>query len=370
MKDSRNISGEAFMNMLEKEIDDQQRNVAFDIKEYTIEIIVQKYLNGLEKDENEFFVPEYQREFVWDENRQSRFIESLMIGLPIPYIFLAETSEGRYEIVDGSQRIRTLAAYINDNLKIRGLEKVPDLNNLKFTDLSISRQRKFKNISLKMIVLSERTTDETKNDIFERINRGSDLLKDMEYRKGIYTGKFNDFICQLAADERFKKLTPIAKWLEKRQEGEELLLRFFAFSEWYPKYSDSKGISKQLDEYMRDKNASFDDTMKKEMQHRFEITMDFVEKYYPYGFAKNVKARQVARPYFEALSVGAYLALKDKENLSVSKEKAKLLLTDDKFITSVSGRYQTHRAKTIRTRIDYIKEGLLKYGEAVDCRKE
>lgn len=85
MKDSRNISGEAFMNMLEKEIDDQQRNVAFDIKEYTIEIIVQKYLNGLEKDENEFFVPEYQREFVWDENRQSRFIESLMIGLPIPY---------------------------------------------------------------------------------------------------------------------------------------------------------------------------------------------------------------------------------------------------------------------------------------------
>ena len=301
MKDSRNISGEAFMNMLEKEIDDQQRNVAFDIKEYTIEIIVQKYLNGLEKDENEFFVPEYQREFVWDENRQSRFIESLMIGLPIPYIFLAETSEGRYEIVDGSQRIRTLAAYINDNLKIRGLEKVPDLNNLKFTDLSISRQRKFKNISLKMIVLSERTTDETKNDIFERINRGSDLLKDMEYRKGIYTGKFNDFICQLAADERFKKLTPIAKWLEKRQEGEELLLRFFAFSEWYPKYSDSKGISKQLDEYMRDKNASFDDTMKKEMQHRFEITMDFVEKYYPYGFAKNEKARQVARPYFEAL---------------------------------------------------------------------
>lgn len=363
MKDKRNISREEFVEKLEKEIDQQQRNVAFDTKEYTIEIIVQKYLTDLNKETNEFFVPEYQREFVWDEKRQSRFIESVMIGLPIPYIFLAETAEGRYEIVDGSQRIRTLAAYINDELKIRGLEKVPDLNDLKFSDLILSRQRKFKNISLKMIVLSEQTTDETKNDIFERINRGSDLLKDMEYRKGIYTGKFNDFICQLANDETYKRLTPIAKWLEKRQEGEELLLRFFAFSEWYPKYSDSKGISRQLDDYMKEKNASFNDAMKEEMLHRFKITMDFVNEYYPYGFAKNEKARQVARPYFEALSVGAYLALSENSKLKISKDDAKKLLSNEKFITSVSGRYQTHRAKTIQARIDYIKEGLLKYGE-------
>ena len=286
-----------------------------------------------------------------------------MIGLPIPYIFLAETPEGRYEIVDGSQRIRTLAAYINDELIIRGLEKVPDLNNLKFSDLLLSRQRKFKNISLKMIVLSEQTTDETKNDIFERINRGSDLLKDMEYRKGIYTGKFNDFICQLAENEKYRKLTPIAKWLEKRQEGEELLLRFFAFSDWYPAYNDSKGISRQLDDYMKAKNAEFNDEMKEEMMHRFEVTMNFVEKYYPYGFAKNEKAKQVARPYFEALSVGAYLALKEKPDLSITMDKAKSLLTNQSFITSVSGRYQTHRAKTIRERIDYIKEGLLRDGE-------
>lgn len=60
------------------------------------------------------------------------------------------------------------------------------MNGLKFSQLKISRQRKFRNISLKMITLSEHTSDETKNDIFERINRGSDLLKDMEKRKGIY----------------------------------------------------------------------------------------------------------------------------------------------------------------------------------------
>ena len=348
------------VSTLEAKIEDQQRNVSFDTKEYTIEIIVQKYLNDLDKDENEFFVPEYQREFVWDTVRQSRFIESLMIGLPIPYIFLAETDKGRYEIVDGSQRIRTLAAFLNNELKIKGLEKIEDLNNLFFSDLDISRQRKFKNISLKMIVLSERTTAETKNDIFERINRGSDLLKDMEYRKGIYTGKFNDYLYELSQNSLYVKLTPIARWLEKRQEREELLLRFFAFSEWYPSFSDSKGIAKQLDEYMKEKNAIFNENVKKEMTEKFNMTMEFVDKYYPHGFAKNERARQVARPYFEALSVGAYLALKDNPTLTISKDKIESILTDEKFINSVSGRYQTHRAKTIRARIDYVKDGLKK----------
>lgn len=82
------------LEILENEIELQQRNVSFDTKEYTIEIIVSKYLTDLDKDANEFFVPDYQREFVWDECRQSRFIESLLIGLPIPYIFLAETNTG------------------------------------------------------------------------------------------------------------------------------------------------------------------------------------------------------------------------------------------------------------------------------------
>lgn len=351
---------ENFLEKLESEIEKQQRNVSYDTKEYTIEIIVQKYLNDLDKEENEFFVPEYQREFVWDEVRQSRFIESLMIGLPIPYIFLAETSKGRYEIVDGSQRIRTLAAYLNNELKIKNLDKISDLNSLKFKDLDLSRQRKFKNISLKMIVLSERTTDETKSDIFERINRGSDLLKDMEYRKGIYTGKFNDFVHKLSKNELYIKLTPIAKWLVNRQEREELLLRFFAFSEWYPKFSDSKGISKQLDDYMKEKNSSFNKTIEQEMTDKFEMTMRFVNEYYPYGFAKNANAKQVARPYFEALSVGAYLALKENSNLIVSKKKVETLLANPDFLTSVSGRYQTHKANTIRKRIDYVKDGLMK----------
>ena len=99
------------------------------------------------------------------------------------------------------------------------------------------------------------------------------------------------------------------------------------------------------------------------MTKKFNITMEFVDKYYPYGFAKNERARQVARPYFEALSVGAYLALKDNPSLTISKENIISILTNGEFLTSVSGRYQTHKAKTIRERIDYVKDRLKEYAD-------
>lgn len=347
---------------MENEIEQQQRNVGYDTKEYTIEIICDKYLSELENEQNEFFVPEYQREFVWDDYRQSKFIESLMMGLPIPYIFLAENSDGRCEIVDGSQRIRTLAAYITDQLKIIGLEKLTSLNGLPFSKLSASRQRKFKNISLKMIVLSEHTTDETKNDIFERINRGSDLLKDMEKRKGIYRGEFNNFIYELAKNDIYRKLTPIAHWFEQRQEREELLLRFFAFSEWYPKYKDTPGIAKQLDKYLDEKNHTFSCEEKKQLEFKFNSMINFASKNFPNGFAKK-NIHQVARPYFEALSVGTYLALEENPKLKISSENINNLITNPEFLNLISGRYQTHKSQKILYRINYIKNGLIKYAE-------
>ena len=349
---------ESNLELIEQEIEIQQRNVAYDTKEYTIEIIVSKYLDGLDMNENEFFVPDYQREFVWDDIRQSRFIESLIMGLPIPYIFLAENADGRYEIVDGSQRIRTLAAFLNDNLEITGLEKIRNMNGLKFSQLKISRQRKFKNISLKMITLSERTSDETKNDIFERINRGSDLLKDMEKRKGIYRGPFNDFIYSMAKNPDYIRLTPVAHWFENRQEREELLLRYFAFSEWYPNFKDGTGIAQQLDKYMDTKNKNFDSDMQEVAEKEFYAMLKFVDKNLKYGFAKN-STNQISRQYFEAISVGVCLALREKPDLKVKEGILQGLASSSEFVQMMSARYHTHKPQKIRMRIDYIKDGLL-----------
>lgn len=346
--------------IIEKEIQEQQRNISYDTKEYTVEIIVKKYQERLEEEDNEFFVPDYQREFVWDDVRQSRFIESLLMGLPIPYIFLAETSDGRYEMVDGSQRIRTLAAFINDELKLKGLDKIGEINGITFSQLPKSRQRKFLNISLKMIVLSELTTEESKNDIFERINRGSDIPKEMEKRKGIYKGAFNDYIYSLAKNELYQKLTPISHWVEKRQEREELLLRFFAFGDIYPEFKDSVGIAKQLDEYMDKKNKTWSKEEQRIKTEEFNKVIEFVDASFQYGFAKGSR-HQISRMYFEAISIGTLFALRENPNLHITKRQAKEIVESEDFKKIVNTRSHTHKKERIVSRIQYIKDKLLSY---------
>ena len=179
---------------VEQQIKEQQKSVDYDTREFTIEILVDKYLRDVEIDNNEIFVPDYQREFTWDSSRQSKFIESIILDLPVPLMFFAENKNGRLEIVDGSQRIRTMAAFLRDELQICRLQKLTLLNGLRFSNLDVSRQRKIRNAPMRTIVLRDTTTEEVKSDIFERINRGSDPLYSMEKRKGIFKGLFNDFI--------------------------------------------------------------------------------------------------------------------------------------------------------------------------------
>ena len=369
------------VELAENQIYDLRKTVRYDIRELTIEIIVNKYQKGRDYDpemdkaeQSKFFsslwIPEYQRDFTWDEQRQSRFIESVLLGLPIPLIFVAENENSVWEIVDGSQRIRTLNAFMNNKLVLQDLEKLNTLNGFRFADLDPSRQGKFKDLPIRMIVLTEEATDEVKKDMFERINRGSDLLKPMEKRKGIYIGPFNSFIYQQCAkNPLFIKLAPIDHWLEKRQEREELILRFFAFAEHYDKFPYGKGIAKFLDEYLDKMNKML--TSKDAMEQskfltrryaEFESVLSFVNESSKYGFRRRHNP-QTKRVIFEAISVGVLLALKQKPNLTCSKEKMDNILNSKAFDEYTMGNVGNKRAYSpdqIMGRILYIRDSLLK----------
>lgn len=187
-------------------------------------------------------------------------------------MFFAENKNGRCEIVDGSQRVRTFYAFINNDLVLEGLTRLDKLNGYSFADLPESRKKKIRNTALRLIFLSENATEEVKNDLFERINRGSDLLKDMEKRKGIYRGEFTDFIYNNCANNQtFQTLAPISSWLVKRQEREELILRFFALLDLFPDYKTEKiGVAKILDEYLEEKNRNFTEEEQSEKSHIFQ----------------------------------------------------------------------------------------------------
>ena len=365
------------IELTEKQIYEEQKIVDFDTREFTIEYITDKYLTDIESEENEIYVPDYQREFVWDDIRQSKLIESIILGLPIPLIFLAENidKENRLEIVDGSQRIRTLAAFINNELTLIGLEKLHTLNGYSFNDLSNSRQRKFKNTPLRMIVLSDKATEDVRNEIFERINRGSDLLLAMEKRKGIYRGAFRDFIYNICGKNKtFHKITRVDSRQDKRQEKEELILRFFALSDNYKKYPRKKGIAKYLDDYLDEKNKQFSTLeykntkeLKKIVENndelrayynRFYNMVQFVYANFKFGFSKN-HLPQVSRIYFEAISVGTALALEMEPNLEEPKTPIKEWIKSQEFKNVISGKYHTHVPQRITERVEFVRNKLL-----------
>ncbi|MHA2859477.1 DUF262 domain-containing protein [Vibrio harveyi] len=352
---------ESIKEEAESAVRKHQREVDYDSKEMTIEMVVDKYKKGLKEDENELFVPDYQRDFVWTKKNQSRLIESLMIGLPIPHIFIADVTsddpdvDGRVEVVDGSQRVRTLHAFLTGGLELEGLQLIPQLNGFTFSDLPPSRQRRFNRISIRIIELSN-CTEATRRDLFERINTGSDELKDMEVRKGSKYGNstlYTGVITPCSQDDTFKEVVPLSDTKLKRGEDLEFALRFFAYLNNYQNFDHS--VREFLDEYL-EAEAEKTPAEVDEMVDLFKKTMIFAKNNFPFGFRKSKGAKTTPRVRFEALAVGIALALKENPNLQPEDISEWLFSEEFKILTT--GDASNSKPRVV-SRIEYVRDKLL-----------
>jgi hypothetical protein len=341
-------------DVAERQIVENKKKVDFDIKEFTIEFLVRKF------DKGDIYVPDYQRDFVWELDRRSKFIESVILGLPIPFIFVADVvdadaeKEGDLEIVDGSQRIRTLSSFMKNEFPLQNLDILTEMNKRYYRDLSPRWQKKFVNTYLKMIVISEQSDPDIPRMMFERINTGSEELSNMKKRKDINRGTFTQFIySECATHPLFKKLTTFTKEIAKRGEAEELILRYFAYSERYDKATNS--LSEFLDDYIKEKNATFTDEDKTIYRGKFLQMLTFVETHFPYGFLRYKDSNKTPRVRFEALSVGVSLALAQKPDLTVFNVD---WLESPEFINEITGS-STGAPSKIKSRIEFVKNKLL-----------
>lgn len=329
----------------EKQLREQQRTVDFDTKEFTVELLVHKYKEG------DLEIPGYQREFVWSDQKQSKFIESLLLGLPIPYLFGADQPEtGKIEIVDGVQRLRTVARFLDGKLELGPLEKLNFLSGYKFSDLSIMQQRRLKNRTMRMVALSAKTDQTTRFDVFERINTGSLNLAPSELRKGAFSGKFYDFVHQCARDAGFAEMCPVTEAMKRRGEPEELVLRFFAYAERYTAFRHD--VARFLNEYLIDKNESFDREAK---EKQFHDVLRFVKSYFPCGFVKSKKNRATPRVRFEAISIGVHLALQEKPRL---RPQSMDWLDSEEFKLQTTT-HASNSAPRLAKRIEFVRDSLL-----------
>lgn len=355
---------------VEDEIRLHQREVDYETKEYPVEVLVDKYTKGLKDDANEIFIPDYQREMAWDTQRQSKFIESVLIGLPIPYIFVADVNDpenstgdksGRLEIVDGTQRIRTLANFVTNKLVLSKLEKLTKIEGFRFRDLPPARQRRFQRRTLRLIELTEKADEEVRRDIFERINTGSVTLQDMEKRRGIRQGPMLKIVEKCAQDKLFHDLAPMTDAQIKRREREELVLRFFAYLDRYEQFGvqNQSRVVRFLDTYLDDMNAADPRTLEAKGEE-FRRMLKFAQKAFPEaGFAKSCGAKTTPRIRFEALAVGSALALRKQPGLRPNPPQR--WLDSRAFKTLTTSDSSNSRPRVIK-RIEYVRDHLLEAG--------
>lgn len=342
---------------VDKQIEELQKITDYEIKEWPIGVLVEKFTNGRDLDESEIFIPDYQRDMVWTPKQQSRFIESILIKLPVPFIFAADVGqgdrEGALEIIDGSQRIRTLDNFVSDKLQLVGLKKLTDAVGMRFSDLSKPRQMRFKRTTVRVIELTEKADEDARREMFDRLNSGGTRLTTMEVRRGVVDGPFMTFITECATNKQFKALVPLNERNAKRKEYEEFVLRYFAYLNNYQAFQ--KSVDDFLTEYLKSKNGNFLEADKHAMLEEFVGMLSFVAKHFPNGF-KRTGYNTVPRIRFEAIAVGASLALRDKTDL-VPGDVGQWLDSNE-FIKHTRSDASNSRPKLIN-RIHYVRDNLL-----------
>ncbi len=237
-------------------------------------------LSDLIKDKTIDLKPEYQRRYRWDEIRQSKLIESFLMNVPVPPIFLNEDEIGMYSVIDGKQRLLSIHNFLTDKLKLEGLEVFAKLNGKYYSNLQQKFQKIIKTRAiLRTILILRQSDDDIKYEVFRRLNTGGVSLNDQEIRNSAYPGPLNNLILKLSDNSIFQKLLGVLNKEEssiyQEMKDVEFVLRFFTFVET-PSYF-SGDISRKMSEYMR-KNQRMDSNKLENLKTKFKSTIRIVDK--------------------------------------------------------------------------------------------
>ena len=205
--------------------------------------------------------PDYQRLFRWSEQQKSRLVESVLLRLPIPPIFFIENEDGRYELIDGLQRVSSIAQFIDSEivdkppLILDGCDIVPDLNGLSFVNLPLTLRLQLKRSGVRALVIKRQSKDFLRYEMFKRLNTGGSELSEQEIRncsarifgeKGV---AFYEFLVRMSKFPAFAALTETLAEVDQEKRGrEELVLRFFAAKEGSEYYHGN--VAEWLNSYM------------------------------------------------------------------------------------------------------------------------
>lgn len=319
--------------------------------------------------------PFYQRRPRWKADKQSLLIESFIMNIPVPPVFLYERDYNSYEVMDGQQRITALRDFYEGNFELEGLKRWPEINGRTYQTLPDKIQQGLDRRSITSIVLlKESTTDEDeaanlRETVFDRLNTGGTKLSRQEIRNALYRGRMNDLVDRLSRLPKFREAWNVPAWVEneievtpglldnslyEKMEDVELVLRFFALRhvEHY-----TGGMQPFLDLYMR-KAAHFTQEDLHVLEQEFVATLDLASDVYgdilfrPFDPADGVWLLSAQKAFYDAVMVGLSSFLDRAERVKAKRVEIRKA-TAEMFQKEEPGTF-TGRGNTkddIRTRI-------------------
>ena len=187
------------------------------------------HLKRLVEERGELIIdPTFQRNKVWTNKQAAELVESILMGIPIPTIYLFEMKNGKKQVVDGRQRITAILDFLNDELPLKDLKILKQYNGNKFSELEPKMRGVFEDYQLSFYIIQPPTPERVKYDIFDRVNRGGTQLNSQEMRNALYIGTATKLISELANSQEFLNAT--GKGISpKRMKDQYVILRSISF---------------------------------------------------------------------------------------------------------------------------------------------
>lgn len=307
--------------------------------------------------------PKYQRRERWDNDKESELIESFLLNIPVPPIYLAEDEYGVYSVIDGKQRITSINKFLNGNLKLKNLTKFVEIDGLTFNELppSLSNALKIRPY-LRVVTLLRQSDPDLKHEVFLRLNKAGVALNSQEIRNVAFRGSFNDLLFELSETPYFVgqlRSTRDSK-IYKEMIDVQFVLRFYTVKEYWDDFSGN--MDQAMDKYMSTHYKMTGQEIQ-EKKDEFLRALAFCQHIWDTdGFTKPDGSKRVLQGYFDVQMVCCSLLTISEYNNAMSKPDAvrdglmNLLQHDENFVESIS--QFTSNQKSVRYRIQTFRNVL------------
>lgn len=266
--------------------------------------------------------PKYQRRVRWDINKQSILVESFILGMPVPPVYLAEDEYGVYSVIDGKQRITAISLFMSGKILLQGLEKFKELNGKNINDLPIEIVNALKiRPYVRVVTLLKQSDPELKHEVFIRLNKAGVVLNSQEIRNVAYRGKFNDLLVELSQHPYIvKQLNSDNKSTVYREmQDVQYVLRFFTVQSTWELFPGNMDYA--MDKFMKE-HYKDDDIRVENFRQSFLSTIKVCESIWgSNGFMKPGGSRRVLQGFYDIQMVCiSLLSTKEKEKLIEKRE--------------------------------------------------